>query len=624
MMETKGLKFELPVTSVQRATKFRPFQKKLCTPIHFGVTLMTGAHMRGFWFATVSLFVAFLGWFSIAPLLIRIREYIGICDNQEDLENGSSTECICTESCKRMIGTFKIASLISTTVMRLLFGGLLEKFGPKNVQCALLFSGAIFVASASLIKDATGLIIVGVLIGTVGASFVTIQFWMALLFSPEILGIVNGTVAGWGNLGCGVAIVLVPVLEQVTRNWRTVLLVPGTFMLLCSILMFFFSQDTPMGPILVERDLKKKKTSPRDYLGCISDYRVFILAIQYGACFGAEVIMNWELVTHFHDYFGMSLIHAGWLSSGFGAMNIFARSLGGSFSDLMYQKIGLRGRLFVQFVSLLCEAVCLLIFGYMSRESAWMNAFIVLVLFSFFTQTAEASTFSIVPHVQQKNLGIVSAVTAAGGTLFAVASEAAFYKNIPDFLMPFRLHACFVLFSAFLTFFIKFELHGSLLVKPILSRYCAGDFFSYVLEWELQFDSTYHVVGSYISPLYQGILFNESKRENYVNAAKKRNIGYGEGIVGGVGRTRKHCIVEMISEEAKNIKHIDMIEGVSKDHVQTVLYFASQNGRRVIEVGGCNRYQLVEGESLNTIEKILAGNGSTKKLKRCLRKVNFA
>jgi len=80
----------------------------------------------------------------------------------------------------------------------------------------------------------------------------------------------------------------------------------------------------------------------------------------------------------------------------------------------------------------------------------------------------------------------------------------------------------------------------------------------------------------------------------------------------------------MISKEAMDIKHSDMIEGISKDRIQTVLYFSSQDGRRVIEVGGCNRYQLVKGESLSTIETILAGKGSTKNLKRCLRKVSIA
>jgi len=443
---------------------------------------------------------------------------------------------------------------------------------------------------------------------------------MPLLFSTEILGIVNGTAAGWGNLGGGVANMLMPMLEQLTKNWRTTFLIPAALMLLCSVLMFFFSHDTPLGPIVIERDLKKKKTSLMDYLRCISDYQVCILAIQYGACFGAELTMSWELCTHFHDYFGLSLIHAGWLASGFGVMNIFARSLGGFFSDQLNYKKGLRGRLLVQFLCLLCEAVCLLIFGYMDRDKGWMKAFIVLLVFSLFTQMAEASTFSIVPHVQPQNLGVVSAITAAGGNLFAAVAEAVFYNN-SDILMSFKLHALFVLFAAFLTFFIRFELQGSLLEKPTLSRYCGGDFFAYVLEWEIQFDSTYHVVGSYLSPSYQGILFKQGKKESYVQAAKKLNVRYGKGLVGGVGQTREHCLVEMISKEVTNIGHSDMIEGVTKDRIQTVLYFASKDGRRVIEVGGCNRYQLVKGESLNTIETILAKNGSKKNLKRCLRKL---
>merc|ERR1719233_1917105 len=138
------------------------------------------------------------------------------------------------------------------------------------------------------------MIFVGVFIGTIGAAFISNQFWMALMFSPEILGLVNGTAGGWGNLGGGIANMVMPQFELLTGNWRTTFLIPAALMLLCAVLMFFFSQDTPMGPIVVKRDLKKDKTSFRDYLKCISDYRVCILATQYGACFGAEITMNWE------------------------------------------------------------------------------------------------------------------------------------------------------------------------------------------------------------------------------------------------------------------------------------------------------------------------------------------
>merc|ERR1719427_1671921 len=206
--------------------------------------------------------------------------------------------------------------------------------------------------------------------------------------------------------------------------------------------------------------------------------------------------------------------------------------------------MGLRGRLLTQFLMLFCEACCLLIFGFMDNSMGWGYAFMVMVFFSVFTQAAEGTTFSIVPYVQQENLGIVSALTGAGGNLFAALLQAVFYKNISDFLLPFKLHAIFVFFGAFLTFFIKFDLQGSLLFKPRLARYCVDDLFSYVLEWELQFDSTYHVVGSYLSPVYLTTLLEERKEESYVKAAWNISFEYGEGLVGSVGETRRSCIVE--------------------------------------------------------------------------------
>jgi len=617
-MDMKRLKFELPVSNALRATKFNPFQRKFCTPIHFGKTLKTGPHMRGFWFATVSFFLAFLGLFSMAPLMVLIREDIGICDNQVEVDAGIE-DCVCTHSCKSTIGNLKIASLCSTVLMRLFLGGLLEKFGPRKVQCSLLLAGSIFMASASLIENVPGLIIVGVLIGTIGASFVANQFWMALLFCPEILGLVNGTSGGWGNLGGGVANMVMPYFEKLTGNWRTAFLIPAGILFPCSVFMFFFSMDTPIGPIVIERDLKKKKASPQDYIKCFSDYRVCILALHYGACFGAELTMNWELATHFHDYFGMSVVNAGWLSSGFGLMNLFARSMGGSISDFMNGRMGIRGRLFVQFLLLFCEACCLLIFGFMSKEMKWGGAFVVMLFFSIFTQAAEGSTFAIVPYVQPNNLGIVSAITAAGGNLFAALLQALIYKNISDFLLPFKLHAIFVFFGAFLTFCFSFDNNGSLLFKPTLARYCRENVFSYVLEWELQSDLTYRVNGSYLSPAYLRKLYLKNKEEQYVKAAKKVYVEYGEGLIGRIGETRRACMVQRLDEELVGLDNKIVERVISEDEIKSVLFFPSFDGKKVIEVGGCNQYELSEGVSLAEIELILTCD-SDNNFKDCLNR----
>lgn len=60
-----------------------------------------------------------------------------------------------------------------------------------------------------------------------------------------------------------------------------------------------------------------------------SDFRVWLLFLAYGGCFGTELTMNNVLATYFFDYFGMNTTDAGTAASLFGLMNLFARPHGG-------------------------------------------------------------------------------------------------------------------------------------------------------------------------------------------------------------------------------------------------------------------------------------------------------
>ena len=64
--------------------------------------------------------------------------------------------------------------------------------------------------------------------------------------------------------------------------------------------------------------------------------QVVVMIIQYGACFGTELAMNNQLATHFRVYFQMPGGQASALAGCFGLMNLFARSLGGIFSDALF------------------------------------------------------------------------------------------------------------------------------------------------------------------------------------------------------------------------------------------------------------------------------------------------
>merc|ERR1719380_331961 len=107
---------------------------------------------------------------------------------------------------------------------------------------------------------------------------------------------------------------------------------PAALFIVLAAWIFFCTQDTTSGKFDVTILGKTKKAGPMTYLKCCADYRVFLMIFPYSACFGCELVMNNTLATHFHDAFGVDLVAAGALAMAFGAMNLFARSLGGILS----------------------------------------------------------------------------------------------------------------------------------------------------------------------------------------------------------------------------------------------------------------------------------------------------
>merc|ERR1712187_994810 len=112
---------------------------------------------------------------------------------------------------------------------------------------------------------------------------------------------------------------------------------------------------------------------------------------------------------------------------------------------------GFPGRLWAQFLALFFEAIFLFAFGCVSNEQEWYTALCVLICFSIFVQMAEGTSYGIVPFMMPKQLAIVSALVGAGGNLGAVIAGKCFYAPIDDELLPFRIHAGYVMFWALLS-----------------------------------------------------------------------------------------------------------------------------------------------------------------------------
>jgi len=290
--------YALRVNENNKAVELNLFPSKI------GRNAKHGAHMRAFWASTISFFMAFVGWFALAPVALDVAHSIEICENQvyppetnptrlaflkfkslktkepycrfgkvgpekkptdcaEDDSTPSSglskynpeilPKCVCVPGtdCQSTLLYSAIGSVAVTIFVRIALGTILERFGPVNTQCCLLTFGAFWVFCSAGISSSWSFILIRTMIGCAGATFVTNQFWCSLMFAPNVIGTANATAAGWGNLGGGVTQIFIvwclvkPFLAagmDSNAAWRTAMIVPGALFIVIAIFMKIFDR----------------------------------------------------------------------------------------------------------------------------------------------------------------------------------------------------------------------------------------------------------------------------------------------------------------------------------------------------------------------------------------------
>lgn len=367
--------------------------------------------MRAFHLSWFAFFLCFFGWFGIAPLMAIVRDELNLTKSQ--------------------IGNIIIASVSITVIGRLFIGWLVDRIGPRITYTYLLLIGSIPVILIGLSNSYESFLLFRLAIGVIGASFVITQYHTSVMFAPNVVGTANATSAGWGNMGGGVTQMVMPLIFGFfvslgfldSSAWRYAMMVPGFAMILTAFAYYKWTTDFPEGNI---KDLKKnnpdfkikKKSSQKGALKeALSDKRVWALFLIYGACFGIELTINNIAAIYYHDFFDLNLKTAGLIAGLFGLMNLFARSLGGFFGDKAGIRWGLKGRVAFLGIVLLIEGIALVVFSQMTILPLAIGS---MVVFSLFVQMAEGATFSVVPFINKKAIGMVSGIVGAGGNVGAV------------------------------------------------------------------------------------------------------------------------------------------------------------------------------------------------------------
>ena len=369
--------------------------------------------MRAFHLTWMAFFVCFFAWFACAPLMPVLKGEFGLTPGQ--------------------IANINIAAVAVTILVRLVIGPMCDRFGPRKTYTGLLAIGAIPVIGVAFAQSYETFLFFRLLIGAVGASFVITQYHTSVMFAPNVVGTANAASAGWGNAGGGAAQGVMPLLLAAVlflgvdhaMGWRVALIVPGVLMLIMAVVYWRFTQDCPEGNF---SDLRARGIAVSggkggggwaSFRAASANYRVWMLFITYGACFGVEIFIHNVAATYYVDHFGLSLSAAGMAAASFGLLALFARALGGYVSDRVARHRGLDARSIVLFVFILGEGLGLLAFAH---ASGVVTAVAAMLMFGLFTHMACGATYALVPFIDRKALGGVAGIIGAGGNVGAVAA----------------------------------------------------------------------------------------------------------------------------------------------------------------------------------------------------------
>ena len=278
---------------------------------------------------------------------------------------------------------------LSGSLMRVPMGLLSDRFGGTRVGVAMLaFLFLPLLLGWQFGYTLPSLVMVGLLLGTAGASFAVALPLASRWYPAQRQGLVMGIAAG--NSGTVIANLAAPRLAELV-GWHNVL----ALVLLAFALLARDSPATTTGQPL------------RSYLSALKISDMWWFCLLYSVTFGGYVGLGSFLPTFFHDQYGLDAINAGYLTALAAFTGSALRPVGGWLSD----KVG-----GVRMLTVLLLGIALTYgLGAQLPPPGVMTALLVFGMACF--GMGNGAVFQLVPQRFQKQIGVATGVIGAVGGL---------------------------------------------------------------------------------------------------------------------------------------------------------------------------------------------------------------
>ncbi len=207
-------------------------------------------------------------------------------------------------------------------LMRLPLGILAQRIGRKlaaQLNMALVLIGLL--GGYFLVNNYSGVIALGVVLGTAGASFGVALSLGAGWYPPKYKGLAMG-IAGAGNSGAALALLFAgPLAKQ--YGWQAVYGLAALPMIVSMVLLQLFAKEPP--------DQEHKPLG--DYLQILVNRDAWIFNLIYMVTFGGFIGLTSFLPTLFNDYYGIPKEHVGRYAAGIILAGSALRVIGGWLAD---------------------------------------------------------------------------------------------------------------------------------------------------------------------------------------------------------------------------------------------------------------------------------------------------